>query len=115
MVAVTMWSCTAALPQRSAVQVELLEDEVAKVVDLDSGRESEIPRKLLPRGVNEGDVVVDGRIDRALTAELRRQVEEIHARLAVPVPRGLDLSADDSTRGDEPVRGVSDPLTADPE
>lgn len=93
-----------ALPPRSAVQVELIEDEVAQVVDLDSGVERAVPRAALPRGVHEGDVIVDGALDPALTAELRRQVEDLHARLAVPIPRGLDLSEGDAA-----------PLTSDPE
>jgi hypothetical protein len=76
---------------RSAFQVEQLEDTVAEVVDLDSGRATTVPRRMLPPKVKEGDVVVDGRIDRQLTAALRRQVEELHQRYAVPVPDGFSL------------------------
>lgn len=76
---------------RSAFQVEQLEDDVAQVVDLDSGRAGKLSRQSLPPKLKEGDVIVDGRIDGQLTAELRRQVEELHRRYAVPVPRGFSL------------------------
>lgn len=76
---------------RSAFAVELLEDEVAQVVDLDSGRAVNLRRAQLPRGAREGDVIVDGRIDKALSAELRREVEALHQRYAVPLPAGFSL------------------------
>lgn len=57
-----------------AIQVELLEDERAQMVELDSGRARVVPRASLPHSAREGDVVVDGRVDAARTAEARRAV-----------------------------------------
>ena len=93
--------CGHGLPARSALQVELLEDGVAQVVDLDSGRVGTVPRGALPRSAREGDVVVNGAVDPVLTGALAQQVRELRRRLAVPVPPGLSL--------EEP------PLTGDPE
>jgi hypothetical protein len=74
-----------------AVQVELLEDEVALVVPLGGGKAYTVPRATLPPGARGGDVVREGRLDAELGARLAREVAELRARLAVPVPDGLDL------------------------
>jgi hypothetical protein len=95
------WGCGHVLPARTALQVELLEDERAQVVDLDTGKVGTLPRGALPRSAREGDVVVNGAVDRELTSALAREVRALHERLAVPVPPGMTL--------DEV------PLTEDPE
>lgn len=74
-----------------AVQVEVLEDEVAQVVPLGEGEAYTVPRSSLPPQAREGDVVRDGQVDVELGARLAREVMELRARLAVPVPDGLDL------------------------
>jgi hypothetical protein len=76
-----------------AVQVELLEDEVAQVVPLGGGPARTVPRSTLPSNVREGDVVRDGRLDAERGARLAREVAEWRARLAVPLPIGLDLDS----------------------
>jgi hypothetical protein len=76
-----------------AVQVEVLEDEVAQVVPLGGGPARTVPRATLPSRVREGDVVRDGRLDAERGARLAREVAEWRARLAVPVPDGLDLGS----------------------
>jgi hypothetical protein len=76
-----------------AVQVELLEDEVARVVPVGGGPACTVPRGTLPSNAREGDVVRDGRLDAELGARLAREVAEWRARLAVPVPDGLDLDS----------------------
>jgi hypothetical protein len=76
-----------------ALQVEVLEDEVAQVVPLEGGRAYTVPRATLPPGVREGDVVREGRLDAELGARLAREVREWRARLAVAIPDGLDLEA----------------------
>jgi hypothetical protein len=76
-------------------QVELLEQQRALVVDLETGRAHTLPRQALPRGAREGDVVVDGRLDPELRARQAAELRALRARLAVPVPAGLDLSAPD--------------------
>ncbi|WP_187345391.1 DUF3006 domain-containing protein [Cystobacter ferrugineus] len=74
-----------------AVQVEVLEDEVAQVVPMGGGEARVVPRSTLPRDVREGDVVREGRVDRDVGARLAREVAEWRARLAVSVPDRLDL------------------------
>jgi hypothetical protein len=76
-----------------AVQVEVLEDEVAQVTPLGEGEAYTVPRSSLPPQAREGDVVRDGQVDVELGARLAREVMELRARLAVPVPDGLDLDA----------------------
>lgn len=92
--------CGHAPPQRAALQVDLLEDEVAQVVDLDTGRAGTVPRTALPLGTREGDVVVNGAVDPVLTDAMAREIRALHARYGVPVPRGLDLSAEPPLTGD---------------
>jgi hypothetical protein len=84
-----------------AVQVEVLEDEVAQVVPVGGGKAYTVPRTTLPPEAREGDVVRNGRLDAEHGARLAREVAEWRARLAVPVPDGLDLDA-----------GASESLTA---
>jgi hypothetical protein len=78
-----------------ALQVELLEGPRALVVDLGTGRAHPLPRRALPRAAREGDVVVDGRLDPERTARQAAELRALRARLAVPVPAGLDLAAPD--------------------
>ncbi len=73
------------------VRVELVEEARAQVVDLRTGEARTVERSTLPRRAREGDVVVDGRLDPELRARLAREVAERRARLAVPVPPGLEL------------------------
>jgi len=75
----------------SPVRVELVEDARAQVVDMATGEARTVERAALPRCAREGDVVVDGRLDPELRARLARDVAERRARLAVPVPPGLEL------------------------
>jgi hypothetical protein len=84
-----------------AVQVEVLEDEVAQVVPVGGGKAYTVPRTTLPPEAREGDVVRNGRLDAEHGARLAREVAEWRARLAVPVPDGLDLDT-----------GASESLTA---
>jgi hypothetical protein len=73
------------------MQVELVEDGKAQVVDRATGKARTVDRSTLPAGAREGDVIVDGRLDPELRARLTREVADLRARLAVPVPPGLDL------------------------
>jgi hypothetical protein len=82
-------------PLPGRLQVELLEGPRALAVDLRTGKPVSLLRGALPRGVREGDVVVDGRLDPELTSRQAAEVRELRARLAVPVPGGLDLAAPD--------------------
>lgn len=69
-----------AVARAERVQVELLEDEVAQVVELESGKAKVVPRESLPKGTCEGDIVVDGKKDVKATAEARTAVKEARAR-----------------------------------
>ena len=80
-------SCT------QAVRVEVVEDEVAQVVPVGGGPARVVKRSTLPSGAREGDVVREGRLDAEPGARLAREVAALRARLAVPVPDGLDLEA----------------------
>ncbi|QSQ17373.1 DUF3006 domain-containing protein [Myxococcus landrumensis] len=73
------------------VQVELLEDTRAQVVRLETGQACTVEREALPSDVREGDVVVDGRREPEATALRVLEVAMKRARLAVPVPPGLEL------------------------
>ncbi|AKF80411.1 DUF3006 domain-containing protein [Myxococcus faecalis] len=73
------------------VQVELLEDTRAQVVRLEGGRACVVERAALPADAREGDVVVDGRVEPEATALRVLEVARRRARLAVPVPPGLEL------------------------
>jgi hypothetical protein len=73
------------------VRVELLEDERVQVVRMQTGQACTVERWRLPAGAREGDVVVDGRLVPEQTERLRREVAQKRARLAVPVPPGLEL------------------------
>lgn len=81
-----------------AWQVDVLEEERARVLELGSGKTRTMDRGALPAGTREGDVVVDGRLDPELRARLTREVAETRARLAVPVPRGFDLEGSEDPR-----------------
>jgi electron transfer flavoprotein alpha/beta subunit len=74
-----------------AWQVETVDEHKAQVVEVGTQRARVVDRQALPPGAREGDVVVDGRLDPELRAQLAREVAEQRARLAVPVPRELDL------------------------
>jgi len=76
-----------------AVQVEVMEDEVAQLVPMGGGEAYTVPRATLPPGAREGDVVRHGHLDAEWGARLAREVAELRARLAVPVPDGLDLDS----------------------
>ena len=71
------------------LQVELLEDELARVVPLAGGPARTVARASLTAGVHEGDVVVDGRRDAGRTAELWRELAALRRRLARPAG-GID-------------------------
>jgi hypothetical protein len=72
-------------------QVDGVEEDRARVVEVGSGKARTVDRATLPRGAREGDVVVDGRLAPELRARLTREVAETRARRAVPVPPGFDL------------------------
>lgn len=98
--ALGFWGCGHVLPTRAALQVELIEEKVVQVVDLDTGRAGILPREALPAAAREGDVVVNGAVDPALTAAMAREIRALHARYGVPVPAGLDLSREPPLTGD---------------
>jgi hypothetical protein len=72
-----MVGCVARAEQ---VQVELLEDEVAQVVDLSTGKAKVVPRQSLPQGTREGDVITCGKKDVKATTQARTAVKEARAR-----------------------------------
>lgn len=72
--------CVGAVARAETVQVELVEDEVAQVVLLDTGKAEVVPRGTLPAGAREGDVLVDGKRDAKATAKARRAVRQARSR-----------------------------------
>lgn len=86
-----MWGCVRPLP-RGPVEVDAVEDDTARVVSRRDGRARDVPRSSLPADVQEGDVVVDGRVDPVLTAALRTDVERAREKLRrVPVSGHVEL------------------------
>lgn len=82
-------SCTGT----GAVQVDVLEEEVARVVPVGGGPARTVRRAELPPNVREGDVVVGGQVDEEAGVRLRRQVAELRARLSAPAPDRLELDS----------------------
>lgn len=70
----------------------------ARMVEAASEQVRMVDRSALPPGTREGDVVVDGRLDPELRARLTREVAEVRARRAVPLPPGLDLAGSEAPR-----------------
>lgn len=82
------------------VEVDRIEDGVATVIDRHTGEVEDVPRRRLPKGAQEGHVLVDGRVDPALTAQLRREVSDARAALKrAPAVRSLEEDTFDSTDG----------------
>jgi hypothetical protein len=79
-------------------QVDEVEETRARVVDADSGKARVVDRSSLPAGTQEGDVVVDGRLDPELRARLTREVAEARARLSIRVTGGFDLEGSEDPR-----------------
>ena len=77
-------------------QVDDVGETRARVVEAGSGRARMVDRSALPPGTQEGDVVVDGRLDPELRARLTREVAEARARRAVPLPPGFDLEGSEN-------------------
>lgn len=84
-------TCSAATPTRGPVEVDMLEDDVAYVVDLKTGNGTEVPRASLPPRVREGDVIVNGHVDRALTQWYRDEFQAFHDKIVTPSNGGFDL------------------------
>jgi hypothetical protein len=68
------WACAGPPLAGRTLEVDRIEGEVATVIDHHSGEVLDIPRGRLPPGAQEGQVVVDGQVDLALTAQLRAEV-----------------------------------------
>lgn len=79
-------------------QVDDVGETRARVVELGTGKTRMVDRSALPPGTQEGDVVVDGRLDPELRARLTREVAEARARKAVPAPAELDLEGSEDPR-----------------
>lgn len=80
-----------ALP-KEPVEVDVVEDDSARVVSRSDGKARNVPRTALPADAHEGDVVVDGRVDPVLTAALRTDVERAREKLhRVPVSGHVEL------------------------
>lgn len=88
-----MGSALACGAPEEVFQVDVLEDEVARIVPLGGGEARTVPRDTLPPEAREGAVVRGGRLDAEWGARLAREVAEWRARRAVAVPDGLDLDA----------------------
>ena len=73
------------------VEVDRIEDEVATVIDRRTGEVEDLPARRLPKGAQEGQVLVDGRVDEALTAQQRSEVADARAALRRVPPKRLSL------------------------
>jgi len=73
-----------------ADQVELIEDDVAQLVDA-AGHTRTVPLTALPPGVREGDFVVDGAVEPQLLAQALDRLREAASRVRAPLPPRLSL------------------------
>jgi hypothetical protein len=78
-------------PPSAPSEVELLEDDVALVIDLATDEAFEVARSGMPEGVHEGDVIVDGRVDPVLTEQFREEIEKKMGDVLTPSNGGFDL------------------------
>lgn len=78
------------LPQGNH-QIEVLEGDVAALVELGTERITFVERSKLPSYAREGDVLVDGRPAPGLTEQLRAQVEALRASFPPAEPGGFEL------------------------
>ena len=85
------------------VEVDRLEGEVATVVDRATGEVLDVPRRSLPPGAAEGNVVVDGRLDAAMSAQLRAEVKDARGALRRSRSRSLDEDAAERDPGADAV------------
>ncbi len=74
-----------------ALQVDAVDGEWARVVELESGRATTVHISELPEDAGEGTIVQNGRVDRAWTEDLRAHVQK--ARRKLTVERPIDGSA----------------------
>jgi len=95
-VGVTVVGCAVEPAGGRVLEIDRVEDGVVHAVDRESGRALVVKRTALPPRIREGDVVVDGRADPALAAELRAEVARARAALGPPRRGSLDL--DDNPR-----------------
>jgi hypothetical protein len=64
----------------SSWQVELLEDSVAQLMEVGSGKSTVVPRSTLPPQAREGDLLVNGQVDQRATAEAIRSLQQTRRR-----------------------------------
>lgn len=100
--------CLGAPAPSRVLEVDAVEEGVAVVVDRSGGPPLRVRSSALPSGTREGDVVVDGRLDRELSNELRLDVRRAHGRLRRVEHQGrIDLEADEPPRA--PVLTAGEP------
>jgi hypothetical protein len=81
----------AALSCAGAVEVDELDEEIARVVDA-RGRAHVVPRRSLPEQAKEGAVVRCGRVDPVETLRRKDEVRALQAASGRKVVGRLDLS-----------------------
>jgi hypothetical protein len=96
-IALTYWGCLSDPADDGRVEIDTVEGEVVRAFAPANGRALTLKRSVLPAHIREGDVVVDGRTDPALEAELRAEVARARRTLGPPERGSFDL-------GNEPLR-----------
>lgn len=92
----SLMACSHASMPAGEYEVDVIDDGAALVVKRPELAARHVHPDALPSGAREGDVIVDGRIDHAMSAQLREDVRTARARLRrVQVPAGGSIELGD--------------------
>lgn len=92
----SLMACSHASMPAGEYEVDVIDDGAALLVKRPELAARHVSPDALPPGAREGDVIVDGRVDRAMSAQLREDVRTARARLRrVEVSEGGSIELGD--------------------
>ncbi len=90
-IALTYWGCLTDSADEGVLEIDAVEGDTVRAFSPSQGRALTLKRSALPAHIDEGDVVVDGRTDPAIEAELRAEVTRARRTLGPPRSGAFDL------------------------